>query len=114
MEEETFTDPRIELIKTEIERGMGKVMNESTGQIEQRIFENITLTNRCGDVSKITNKVIGGEIKTFSGQGNNPSVSYEHESTSFEIASAYNTVIHAYVVDNEGNAWDPITSIWGV
>lgn len=113
MEKDNPLESRVEIIKGAIEEILGKVFDEKTGRVEQRKFDDITLTNRCGDVSRITNEVIRGELKTFTAQGKNPTIFYEHGGSSFEIASAHNAAYHAYVIDGEQNVWDPITRIWG-
>ena len=113
MEEETVVDLRIDLIKKAIEIKLGKFFDEESGEITQRKYDDITLVNRCGDVSRVTNKIIGGEIKTFSVQGRKPAIFYETNGDSLEIASAFNTANHAYVVDDKDKVWDPITKIWG-
>jgi hypothetical protein len=113
MEKENPLESKVEIIKGAIEENLGKVFDEKTGRVKQRKFDNIILTNRCGDVSKITNEIIQGEVKTFTAQGKNPAIFYEHGGSSLEIASAHDTAHHAYVVDGEQNVWDPITRIWG-
>lgn len=113
MEEESFTDPRIAKIKSAIEKKLGKTADIETGVITQKSFGEITLLNRCGDVSRATNSVISGDIKTYSVQGRTPTIVYEHDGVTLEISTAFDTANHSYVVDPSGKVWDPITRSWG-
>ena len=74
MSEEEAVNSKEQTIRAAIEQKMGKVFIEETSEIVQRQFEEIPLVNRCGDVSRITQKVIGGEIRVFSARGENPSI----------------------------------------
>ena len=113
MSEEVSINPQEQEVKSAIEQKLGRFFDEATGVIVQRKFEKIPLVNRCGDVSRVTLEVIGGEVRTFSVRGENPSIHYVHENESVEIGSAFNTANHAYVVDENGRVWDPITRVWG-
>ncbi len=113
MEVETISDPRIEVVKSVVENKLGKVFDETTGEISQRRFDDIILVNRCGDVSKVTNEVIRGKIQTYTIRGNRPVITYQDNNKATEIASVFSIANHAYVIDKEGNVWDPITRTWG-
>ena len=54
-----------------------------------------------------------GRLGFFQLGGRTPQFFYVHEGESVEIGSAFDTANHAYVVDEKGRVWDPITRVWG-
>lgn len=106
-------DILVKNIKDLLEKRFGTVINADTGEITHKPFDDINLNGHCGDVSKITNSIVQGEIVGKNIQGTHPSISYKENDKVSEIASGYNLAIHSYVLDGEGNVWDPITKNWG-
>lgn len=101
-------------IKKVLEKRFGQVFDLDTGQMEQRPWEHTNLHSHCGEISRITQEIVGGVRREKVAHGRDITLRYTHPNgTEEQIASGYEIAVHAYTVDDEGKVWDPTTEVWG-
>ena len=109
-------------IKQKLLKRFGKtaIINPETGEVkineahvydDPQVIKNIR--HNCNEVSRIVSEIIDGDRKIIKADGINPAIKYNDGEKEREIASGLSTAIHAFVVDDEGKVWDPITNEWG-
>lgn len=102
-------------IKNRIQNRFKRVHDEQTGNLVSKPYDEINLSSHCGEVSRFSQQVVGGEIRQKITTGNRPSIFYlDSTGKKVEIASGYARAVHSYVVDEKGKVWDPITNNWGL
>lgn len=101
-------------VKSQLLERFGQVMNLDTMQIEYRPWEEINLLGNCGEVSEITQKIVGGEKKELIHTKPNAELTYvDISGNSKVIADGHTYAIHSYVVADDLKVWDPTLDCWG-
>jgi len=101
-------------IQQKLETRFGEVVDPDTQTVSHKPFHEINFYGHCGEISRITHEIIGGQIKQKVKKGSNPTLYFiNHFGKEIEIASGHTEAKHSYVVDNGQMVWDPITRMWG-
>jgi hypothetical protein len=103
-----------ETLKVQLLNRFGQVMNLGSGEMGKRSWEEVNLLGNCGEVSRITQEVVGGEIKELVHTKPGARMIYlDGQGNSKVIADGHTFAVHSYVVADDNKVWDPTLEQWG-